>query len=51
MIHVRGGTVEEGKIVGKWTLPGPSPSNSVLLWPDTLEYFTSEARKVIEKSA
>ena len=45
------GTVRGGKIVGKWTPPGPSSTNSVLLWPDTLEYFSSEAKKVIEKLA
>lgn len=43
------GTVNGGKIVGRWTPPGPSPTNSVLLWPETLEYFSSEAKKVIEK--
>ncbi len=33
------GTVEKGQLTGRWTPPGPSPTNSVLLWPDTLAYF------------
>ena len=45
------GTVHEGKIVGRWTPPGPSPTNSVLLWPETMKYFSSEAMKVIERMA
>jgi len=42
------GTVKKGKILGRWTPPGPSPTNSVLLWPDTLQYFSLEAQKIIE---
>jgi hypothetical protein len=41
------GTVRGGKLNGKWTPPGPSPTNSVLLWPETLQYFSDEAAKLI----
>lgn len=40
------GTVKNGEIVGKWTAPRPSPTNSCLLWPETFQYFI-EARKSI----
>jgi hypothetical protein len=33
------GTIQAGNIVGRWTCPGPSSTNSVLLWPETLSYF------------
>ncbi len=33
------GSVKGGKLSDNWTLPGPSPTNGVLLWPDTLNYF------------
>ncbi|MCG2717491.1 MAG: hypothetical protein L6408_01475 [Nanoarchaeota archaeon] len=33
------GSVSEGKLVGTWNYPGPSPTNSVLLWPEALSYF------------
>jgi hypothetical protein len=33
------GSVQAGNLIGKWTTPGPSSTNSVLLWPDALEYF------------
>lgn len=45
------GTIKEGKISGKWIPPGPSPTNSVLLWPDTFRYFSSEAQKIIDSTA
>ena len=41
------GTVREGKIFGPWTPPRPGATNSVLLWPDTLQYFSGEAAKLI----
>lgn len=43
------GSVKNGDLVGKWTAPRPSPTNSCLLWPDTFEYFI-EARKSINFS-
>ena len=45
------GTVRAGNIEGRWTPPGPSPTNSVLLWPDTFEYFADEAKKIMAKTA
>lgn len=47
MMYLRG-TIKQGKITGRWTPPGPSPTNSVLLWPVTFQYFSSEAQKIIE---
>lgn len=42
------GTISQGKISGKWTPPGPSPTNSVLLWPDVLDYFSSMAKQITD---
>jgi hypothetical protein len=44
------GSIKEGELVDKWTTPGPSATNAVLLWPDTLEYFASEAKKVQQRN-
>lgn len=33
------GTIRAGKLEGKWTAPRSSSTNSVLLWPEALEYF------------
>lgn len=38
LLHLSG-SVSKGRLVGTWNPPGPSPTNSVLLWPDTLKYF------------
>ncbi len=37
------GSVKNGKLEGRWLPPGPSPTNSVFLWPDALEYFMKQA--------
>lgn len=42
------GTVTDGKLEGRWTPPGPSSTNSVLLWPEALTYFSEEARPFLE---
>ncbi len=39
------GSVNNGQIIGRWTPPGASSTNSVLLWPETFEYFMAEANK------
>lgn len=39
------GSVENGELVGKWTAPPVSPTNAVLLFPDTLNYFFNEILK------
>jgi hypothetical protein len=38
------GTIGDGILIDKWTTTGPGTTNSVLLWPETLEYFITEAR-------
>ena len=45
------GTVLAGAMHGRWTPPGPSPTNSVLLWPDTFNYFAEKAREVMRRTA
>ena len=44
MLYVNGGT-EGGKIKGPFTPPGPSSTNSTLLWPETFMYFWHQARR------
>jgi len=46
MVYLNG-TVENGRLFGRWTAPGPSSTNGVLLWPGTLRYFTREAQRVM----
>ena len=36
------GSVKNGRITDTWVFPGPSPTNSVLLWPKALEFFTNK---------
>lgn len=33
------GTISSGKFIGRWNAPPGSPTNTALLWPDTLRYF------------
>lgn len=42
------GSVENGSIIGTWNAPPRSPTNSVLLWPGTLDYFVEAAKTVRE---
>jgi hypothetical protein len=35
------GSIEKGKIIGKWLPASRSPTNAVLLWPDVVAYFFS----------
>lgn len=35
------GTVANGDLDGKWIPPGPSSTNSALLWPSAMKYFMS----------
>ncbi|MBC7944512.1 MAG: hypothetical protein H7X91_04450 [Burkholderiales bacterium] len=39
------GTVNDGSLVGGWTAPGPSSTNSVLLGPDIFSFFAKKATK------
>lgn len=50
MMYLRG-TVKDGRLEGRWTPPGPSPTNSVLLWPEAFEYFWQQAKRLIENAA
>ncbi len=36
------GTISNGQLSGTWLPPGPSPTNSVLLWPEAMDYFAEE---------
>lgn len=36
------GCIEDGGLVGKWTAPRASPTNSALLWPAPLAYFMDQ---------
>jgi hypothetical protein len=45
------GTVQDGKLIGKWTTTRPGSANSVLLWPDVFKYFYEEAEKIIRSKA
>ena len=47
MMYLRG-TIKGSHLEGKWTPPGPSPTNSVLLWPDALKYFWQQAKNIID---
>jgi hypothetical protein len=44
------GSVRQGKICGKWLPPGPSSTNSVLLWPEVFDYFVAERGKIVVPS-
>jgi hypothetical protein len=44
------GTVDGGNLKGTWNLPRPSSTNSVVLWPDTMRYFSNAARRVLRAS-
>jgi hypothetical protein len=43
------GTVRNGELKGKWTAPGPSSTNSVLLWPSAFAYFAGQANAIIKR--
>lgn len=39
------GTVREGALLGRWTAPRPSSTNSVLLWPEPLSYLVRQIQE------
>lgn len=39
------GSIANGELKGKWIAPRASPTNSALLWPNTLRYFVECIRK------
>jgi len=43
-IHAAG-SIHKGKLVGTWIAPKASPTNSALLWPETLQFFRGEMTK------
>lgn len=48
MLYMKGSIVN-GELVGGWTFPASSSTNSVLLWPETFEYFAEHARRTIRQ--
>lgn len=44
------GTVKEGALSGRWTPPGPSSTNAVLLWPDTFSFFAEKANEIMARA-
>ncbi len=44
------GTIRNGALEGRWTTPGPSPTNSVLLWPSAFKYFAEKADAIIKRT-
>jgi hypothetical protein len=43
------GTLRNGALQGRWTVPGPSPTNSVLLWPAAFKYFAERAQIIMDR--
>jgi hypothetical protein len=41
------GSVANGDLVKKWTPPGPSSTNGVLMWPEVMKYFSAEAARIM----
>jgi hypothetical protein len=39
------GSIRDGKLVGRWTPPPRSSTNSTLLWPQPLNYFFEQIRQ------
>jgi len=37
------GTIKQGQIEGTWNFTRPSPANSVLLWPEAMDYLMEKA--------
>lgn len=42
------GSVSSGTLSGRWTTPGQSSTNSVILGTDTFRYFINEANKITQ---
>lgn len=49
MMYLNGG-LKEGHIDGKWITPGLGTTNGVLLWPETLEYFSKKAKEIMSEA-
>jgi hypothetical protein len=48
VMYLAGG-IADGKLTGRWTAPGPSSANGVLMWPEVMKYFTAEAGRVMRE--
>lgn len=48
VMYLAGG-IGDGALTGRWTAPGPSSTNGVLMWPDVMRYFSSEADRVMRE--
>jgi hypothetical protein len=44
------GTIRDGELMGRWTAPRPSSTNSVLLWPHAFTHFAQRADAIIKYS-
>lgn len=44
------GSVRDGRLYGRWTVPGPSSTNGVLLWPEAFKYFSDQAHVIMARS-
>lgn len=40
------GSISSGNLIGTWNPPTVSSTNSTLLWPETMNYFNSEIKKI-----
>lgn len=41
------GSVNDGKVTGKWPQPSSGPFNSVLMWAPAVEYFADQANRIL----
>lgn len=48
VMYLAGGIVD-GALTGRWTAPGPSSTNGVLMWPEVMRYFSAEADRVMRE--
>jgi hypothetical protein len=51
MTYLYDSSVKDGHLTGRWTPPRPGATNSVLLWPDTFQLFTSAAQKIFARES
>ncbi len=43
------GSIANGQLTGLWIAPPSSSTNSVLLWPDVMKYFSTEAEHIMQQ--
>lgn len=49
MTYLPKSTIQNGSLIGKWLPPGPSSTNSVLLWPYAFKYFADQAAHIMKR--